>query len=95
MSESNDLYGARMPLLDKIKLFAEWAPMLGRLQAVAVAQTPHDRALAILDALQWAAGKTEQTTVDDEAIEHLESVLRTPEGKAAFEWFVSKVGGAL
>ena len=81
-----------MPLLDKVRMFAEWAPLLARLQAVATAGTPHDRAVALVDALQWAAGKS-STTLDDEALEHIEAVLRTPEGKAAFDWIVGKATG--
>lgn len=90
-TEENE-FGARMPLLDKLRLIAEWSPMLARLQAVASAESPHERAVALVDALQWAAGKSD-TTLDDEALEHIEAVLKTAEGKAAFEWLVGKVIG--
>lgn len=92
MGDENEMYGARMPLLDKLRLIAEWSPMLARLQAVATAEEPHDRAVALVDALQWAAGKS-TTTIDDEALEHIEALLKTPEGKAAFEWVVQRVIG--
>ena len=88
-----ELYGAGLPLLDKLKLLAEWAPLLGRLQSVLDAKDEHEKALAIVKALQWAAGKS-GTEVDDEALDHIEAVLKTPEGKAAFDWVVAKVGGA-
>lgn len=88
-----ELYGAGIPLLDKLKLLAEWAPLLGRLQSVMDAQTEHEKALAIVKCLQWAAGKS-GTEIDDEALDHIEAVLKTPEGKAAFDWVVAKVGGA-
>lgn len=91
MDEQNE-FGAGLPLLDKVKTIVEWAPMVARLQAVAAAETPHDRAVALVDALQWAAGKS-STTLDDEALEHLEAVLKTPEGKAAFQWAVGKATG--
>lgn len=90
--EPIDIYGANMPLFDKLRLLAEWAPLIGRLQAVMDAKTPHEQALAVVKALQWAAGKS-GTEVDDEATQHIEAVLRSPEGKAAFEWAVSKVTG--
>jgi hypothetical protein len=90
--ENEELYGASMPLLDKLKLFAEWAPLIGRLQLVMDAKTPHDRAVAICEALKWAAGKT-STHLDDEALDHVEQVLKTPEGQAAFDWVVKIVGG--
>jgi len=89
INEEND-YGAGLPLFDKLQLLAEWAPVIGRLQAVMDAQTPQDRAKAIIKALQWAAGKS-ATTVDDEALFHLEAVLKSPEGAAFFDWLVAKV----
>jgi hypothetical protein len=53
--EEND-YGAGLPLFDKLQLLAEWAPVIGRLQAVMDSKTPQDRAKSIIKALQWAAG---------------------------------------
>lgn len=91
MDEQVDIYGANLPILDKLKLLAEWAPLIGRLQLISAAETPYDRALAITSAVQWAAGKS-NTEVDDEALFHLEAVLRSPEGKAFFDWTVSKAG---
>ena len=85
-----DLYGASLPILDKLKLLAEWAPLLGRVQVIMDAQTPYDQALAVVKALQWAAGKSD-LDVDDEALFHLEALLKTPEGQAFFQWIVSKV----
>lgn len=90
--ENQAEFGGGMPLLDKVRTIVEWAPLLARLQAVAAADTPHKRAVALVDALQWAAGKS-ATSTDDEALEHLEAVLGTAEGKAAFEWIVSKATG--
>lgn len=92
MDENEDLYGGGMPILEKLKLLAEWAPLLGRLQAVMDASTPHEQALTIVKALQWAAGKS-STELDDEALFHLEAVLKTAEGAAFFNWVVSKVRG--
>ncbi len=88
-----ELYGAGMPLFEKLKLLAEWAPLLGRLQSIMDANGPHEQALAIVKVLQWAVGKS-GTTVDDEALEHIEAVLKSDEGKAAFEWVVGKLKGA-
>jgi hypothetical protein len=90
--EENESYGAGMPLFDKLKLLAEWAPLLGRFQAVMDASSPQEQAVAIVNALQWAAGKS-PTELDDEALEHIEAVLKSPEGAAAFAWVVSKVRG--
>lgn len=92
MENEEDLYGANMPILEKLKLLAEWAPLLGRFQAVMDATTPHEQALAVVKALQWAAGKS-GTDIDDEALFHLEAVLKSPEGSAFFKWVVNKVQG--
>ena len=86
-------FGAGLGLFDKLKLLAEWAPLLNRLQMVALAQDPHEQALAVVSAAQWAAGKS-QTGLDDEALAHVEAVLRTPEGRAAFGWLINKIMGA-
>lgn len=85
-----DLYGANLPILEKLKLLAEWAPLLGRLQVVISADKPYDQAVAVVKALQWAAGKSD-LEVDDEALFHLEAVLKSAEGQAFFQWIVSKV----
>jgi len=87
-------FGAGLPLLEKLKLLAEWSPLLARMQAVLSADTPHKRSIAVIDTLQWAAGKS-GTQVDDEALEHLEAVLQSPEGRAFFDWCVQKIDGAL
>lgn len=90
----DELYGASLPIFDKLKLLAEWAPLIGRLQGVLNADTPHEQALAIVKTLQWAAGKSSGTAIDDEAVAHLDAVLRSPEGKAFFDWVVLKVSQA-
>lgn len=86
-------FGSGLDLLSRLRLLAEWAPLLGRLQAITSAKTPHDQALAVVSTLQWAAGKS-VTAVDDEALGHVEAVLRTAEGRAAFQWALDKIGGA-
>jgi hypothetical protein len=92
MNDPNDIYGANLSILEKLKMLAEWAPLIGRVQAIASASTPHEQALAVVSAVQWAAGKS-GTDIDDEALFHLEAVLRSAEGKAFFDWIISKVNG--
>jgi len=86
-------FGAGLDLFSKLKLLAEWAPLLNRLKMVALAKEPHDQALAVVSALQWAAGKS-TTDIDDQALAHVEAVLKTKEGQAMFNWVVGKIGGA-
>lgn len=89
-NENPELYGSGLSLLEKLKLLAEWSPLLGKLQAVIASTDPHDQALAIVSVLEWAAGKT-GTAIDDQALEHIEAILRSDAGKNAFQWVVKKV----
>lgn len=92
MENDEELYGAGMPILEKLKLLAEWAPLIGRVQGIMDAKSPEEQALAVVRTLQWAAGKS-ATDIDDEALFHLEAVLKSPEGRAFFKWVVEKVSG--
>ena len=94
MENEEEIYGAGFPLLDRLKLLAEWAPLLAQLQVIGSAQSPHEQAVAIVKTLQWAAGKS-TTSLDDETLRHVEAVLRTPEGKAAFDWAYAKIAGGI
>jgi hypothetical protein len=91
--DESEEFGAGLDLFSKLRMLAEWAPLLNRLQMIALAKEPHDQALAVVSALQWAAGKS-STELDDQALAHLESVLRTTEGQAMFNWVVEKIGVA-
>jgi hypothetical protein len=90
MDNEEEIYGAGLPIFEKLKLLAEWAPLIGRLQSVMDAKTPYDQATSVVKTLQWAAGKS-QTSLDDEALFHLEAVLKTPEGQAFFNWVIAQV----
>jgi len=94
IDNDEELYGAGFPLIEKLKLLAEWAPLIAQLQAIGSAASPHEQAVAVVKTAQWAAGKS-MNTLDDEALKHVEAVLRTPEGKAMFDWVYGKLfGGA-
>lgn len=90
MDNEEELYGVGFPLFERLQLLAEWAPLLARLQAIGAATDPHERAVAIVRTLRWAAGKS-STSLDDEALDHVEALLKTPEGKAFWGWMVDKV----
>ena len=98
MSDGNrlpeeELYGASgLSLIQKLQMLAEWAPLVAQLQAVANAKNPQERALAVVKVLRWAAGKS-STELDDEALDHLEAVLKSPEGAAFYDWIVKKIEG--
>lgn len=93
MEIQHNEYGApKMSLAEKIKLFSDLAPLLLVIQQIAMTSDERQRALLILDALQFLAGKT-KTEEDDEALDLLENVLKSPEGSALFAWVVAKFGG--
>jgi hypothetical protein len=93
-NNAEDIMYGSFPLFEKLRMLAEWMPLVGRLQLVAAATNPHDQALAVIAAAQWAAGKTE-TGFDDDSLRHLEAVLKTPEGKALFDFVLSKFGASI
>ena len=87
-----EIYGANFPLIDKLRMLAEWAPLLARLQEVAAAKTPQEQALAAVSVAQWAAGKSENQ-IDDEMLAHIEAVLKTEAGAEFLEWAIEKIMG--
>jgi hypothetical protein len=78
-----------MSISEKLKLFADLAPLLLIVQQIAVEADERQRAVYILDALEFLAGKT-ATADDDEALQLLENVLKSPEGTALFAWVLKK-----
>jgi hypothetical protein len=89
MDESDDQFGqmyGSLSIIDKVRLLAAWAPLLAKLEAVALAKTPAEKALALVAALRLAADKT-KTDKDNDVLDRIEAVLKTPEGQALVEWF--------
>lgn len=81
----------QMSWIDKFRLVAEVAPVLAKLQMAFANGDPHQQALAVLEAGSWCADRT-VTDIDDEAVDHLEAVIRTPEGKRLVHWIAVKMG---
>lgn len=80
------LYGAGLDFVGAIKLLVQYGPLLGRLQAIAAAATSYEKAKEIVAAAKWMASQTKSTTLDDDAVSHLEALLDSPEGRAFFDW---------
>jgi hypothetical protein len=78
-------------MFERLKLAAEYAPLLGLLQKVTTAPDPHDKALAVVAAGKWLAGKSE-TTIDDDAVVLIEEALKSEKGKAAFNRILAAAG---
>jgi len=88
MDGSEEQFGAYsgLSLVGKIALLAQWAPLLAKLEAVATATTPAEKAIAIIAALRLAADKT-PTDKDNDLLSLVEAVIKTPEGLALVNWF--------
>jgi hypothetical protein len=94
MDESDEQFGAAygsLSIVGKIALLAQWAPLLAKLEAVAVAKTPQEKAVALVAALKLAADKT-TTDKDNNVLDLIENVLKTPEGIALVNWFAIVAG---
>lgn len=78
-------------MFDRLRLLAEWGPLLSRIQLVAVATTPHDQAKAVMECLLWVTGKTE-TSIDDRLVARMQAVLATPQGKDLFDEVIKIIG---
>lgn len=85
MDENEQVCG--MSIIDKARLLMEWAPLLAKLEVVAAAKTPHEKAVAIVGVLRVAADKT-ATEKDDNVLDRIEAILKTPEGMALVDWFI-------
>ena len=84
-------FGLSMSWLEKLKLLSEVAPLLAHLQMAFAESDPHKQTMALIDAAQWAAGRTD-TKIDDEALGHIEAVMRTPEAQRALAFAMAKLG---
>jgi hypothetical protein len=89
MAASEETFGESyggLSIVGKIALLAQWAPLLAKLEAVAVAKTPAEKAVAIIAALRLAADKT-PTNKDNDILALFEAAIKTPEGVAIANWF--------
>jgi hypothetical protein len=79
-----------MSLWEKIRLLQEWSPAATYIQLFLAEDDPHRKSLVVADAFEWVASKT-QTDLDDEFVEHVAAVLRSPEGESLLRWLVETV----
>lgn len=88
--DSDEVFGG-MSVQDRLKMLSDWLPVLAKLGPFAAAKTTHERLLAIIGLLRVAADKT-GTTKDNLVLDHIERLLRTPEGIALVDWLASVAG---
>lgn len=79
-----------MRLVDKIRLLAEFSPLLSIAQDIAAKTDPYDRALLALQALDFLAEKS-SVEFDDVIVHHIREVLGSEEGRAAFNAAVEAI----
>jgi len=81
-----------LPIWEQIRLLNEWSPVLGFGQRFLAEHDVHRRTLIVADGLEWLAAKS-KTALDDEAIQLIDAILRTPQGEALVRWVVAKLEG--
>lgn len=79
-----------MTLFEKIKLLAEWSPVISFLQRFAEESDIHAKALIVSDAAEWLASRTDLEW-DDELVDHIADILRSEEGEALVRWVMSQL----
>lgn len=79
-----------MNIFEKIRLLAEWSPVIAFLQKFAEESDIHAKALIVADVAEWVASKTELEW-DDELVDHISDILRSDEGEAFVRWILSRL----
>jgi len=79
-----------MTIFEKLRLLAEWAPMLTYAQQILGEPDIHEKAVIVSDAAEWLASRTE-IEWDDELVEKVADILKSPEGEALLRWIVEQV----
>jgi hypothetical protein len=82
-------YGAGLSWLDQIKLFQEWAPLIGFAQRFVNEPDNYRKSLVVTEAVEWVAHKT-NTGFDDQVAKLVGDILRTREGEALVRFCLLK-----
>lgn len=86
-----DQYGAGLPIWDQIRLFQDWAPLIGYGQRFVAESDQYRRGLIVADAAEWLAAKT-KSTADDQLVKLLADVAKAPQGEALIRFCLATVG---
>lgn len=79
-----------MNLFEKLRLLAEWSPIISYLQRLAEESDIHAKAVIISEAAEWLATRTE-VEWDDELVDHISDILRSEEGEALVRWILARL----
>jgi hypothetical protein len=79
-----------MNIFEKLRLLAEWSPLLTYMQTLAAEDDMHAKAVIVAEALEWVATRT-QIEWDDELASHVSDILVSEEGEAFVRWILEKI----
>lgn len=96
MGKDEPNYGGlnNVTLWDKIRILQEWAPVATYVQAFLAEHDPHRKTLIVADACEWLASKSKNTKVDDELVDHITAILKSPQGESFLRWIADKIDGS-
>ena len=86
-----DQYGAGLSIWEQIRLFQDWAPLIGFGQRFVAESDQYQRSLIVSDAAEWLAAKT-RSTADDQLVRLLADVAKAPQGEALIRFCLATVG---
>ena len=79
-----------MNIFEKLRLLAEWSPLLTYMQTLAAEDDIHAKAVIVAEALEWVATRTE-IEWDYELASHVSDILVSEEGEAFVRWILEKI----
>lgn len=79
-----------MNIFEKLRLLAEWSPLLTYMQTLAAEDDIHAKAVIVAEALEWVATRTDYEW-DDELASHISDILVSEEGEAFVRWILEKI----
>lgn len=79
-----------MNIFEKLRLLAEWSPLLTYMQTLAAEDDIHAKAVIVAEALEWVATRTD-VEWDDELASHVSDILVSEEGEAFVRWILDKI----
>jgi hypothetical protein len=88
-----DQYGAGLSIWEQIRLFQEWAPLVGFAQRFTSEPDAYRRSVIVAEALEWVASKT-KSQLDNELVTRVVAIAKTREGEEFIRWALSKAGAA-
>ena len=83
-------YGASLTIWQQLALLQKFAPLIGYAQRFAGTADPYQQGIVVFECAEWLASST-GSTLDDEFVQHVAALMRTPEGEKLVRWVLAKV----